>query len=318
MRLLLLVLAQTTPDLPAPPPPPPVPAAQNPDQAVQAGRKALGRGDAKAAESAFQSAVQAAPERADAWAGLGSAQIQQERYSDAETSLKKALELDPALDDARYNLAYVQRARGNPETAATSYAAYLERVPDDADAWYAYGETLESLGRKLEAADAFDRYATAETRPAREPWVERARHRADNLRAEAGAGASAAAAGIPTAGTPAPTPTPSGPMGPVFEALEAQDYALALERLKTTAPEPGTGIQHAAYASAHLGLGQAGLAERYYRRALEQLKGPAALAARFGLAEALRLQEKAEARTHYQQVADSEDSTWAPLARKQL
>lgn len=57
-----------------------------------------------AAEELFRQAISLAPNSYEAYNGLGIALARQGRVGDAETALRKALEIDPRLDAARDNL----------------------------------------------------------------------------------------------------------------------------------------------------------------------------------------------------------------------
>jgi tetratricopeptide (TPR) repeat protein len=287
--------------------------------AVEAGQQAQRRGDLAAAEAALRRAVELEPANAQAWNQLGGVLLQQERYGPAAEALSTALDLDGSLGVARYNLAYSLRQLGRNEAAAAEYEAYLATAPKDADAWYALAETRQSFGDSLGAADAYDTYADTETRPAQAQWVQRARDRAATLRAAAPAPSSPPAS---EAGStpPPPTATPSA-LQPVFEALRAEDYASAFELLQQTLPDPQSGVAHAAYGSAHLGAGRLRSAEAAYRRAIPLLRGPAAAAAAFGLAEALRAQGRdADAGARYRAVVEAPgtDPSLVELARQRL
>lgn len=325
------------------PPPPPAGAGERPPRSsaetseevdrqatTRQARAAANRGDLATAESTLRSALSTEPDWAGGWAQLGAVLLRADRHAEAATALQRALERNPELGEAEYNLAYAQRAKGDLVAAAETYGAYLQDHADDADAWYAYAEVLEGLGRSAEAAEAFDRYADTEGRPNRQKWVDAARERAASLRGEENAPPEAPSA--PQSGEAPESPPPdaargsspapgrrSGPLAAALEALQAGAYRKALGILRKDLPDPQTGWELAAWGSAHLGVGEAERAERRFSAALERLPDSAKPAAQFGLAEALRLLGRSrEAKALYQAVREGPSERFAALAAKQL
>lgn len=242
-----------------------------------------------------------APRDAEAWTAQGQAAIDAEDWPAAAKAFGKARALRPEDAELMYRHAYALRQAGQRPTAVEAYRAHLERVPDNADAWYALASTLESLDRTEEAKKAFARYAEVEDRPQNQKFVELARRKAGV--------SSAPMSSAEAESAPISAPPPPAALKPALDALQAGDYRRALDLVPRDVTDASS---EAARASALLGLGRAQESEAAWRRSLEGLKGPAALAARFGLAEALRAQGKLrDAKSLHAQVAD--DPTSPPV-----
>ncbi len=151
-------------------------------------------------------------------------------------------------------------------------------------------------------AEAVSGYSGGEVedRPAQARWVEQARAKAAELRAQAG-GPGAAEPSSPEPAASAPSAPPAGTtarrsspplraapdaLAPALDALEAGAYDRALDLLRRQNPDPADGFALAAYGSAHLGAGDLDDAERYFARAAAELRGEARLGALLGRAEA--------------------------------
>jgi len=266
----------------APPPPPPA-------------------GDAPSADAPATEP----PKDAEAWTAEGQAAIEARDWSAAASAFAEARALDPEDASLAYRHAYALRKAGQLPAAVQAYQAHLQRVPGNADAWYALASTLESLERTAEARKAFARYAEVEDRPENQKFVELAL-----AKAEQDVGTPDEGDAPPTTGA-RPSPGPRPTLKPALDALRAGNYRAALNLVPQDATD---GPSEAARAGALLGMGLTEEAEAAWRRAISGLGGPAALAARFGLAEALRAQGKlTEAKPLYAQVADDPSSP-PPLA----
>ena len=91
-----------------------------PDRALTEYRNAqqcLSRGDSECATGHLRHAVEIAPRFATAWNHLGTLAYQQQRYSDAETCFRKALEADPEAFEPMVNLGGVLLNLGRPREA---------------------------------------------------------------------------------------------------------------------------------------------------------------------------------------------------------
>ena len=76
-------------------------------------------------------------------------------------NLNKALEIDPKLARAWYDLALLDASGGNPAVAAGLFRKAVAAKPDFSAAWNGLGQVLLQLGKKEEAASAFDQATRA-------------------------------------------------------------------------------------------------------------------------------------------------------------
>jgi len=111
------------------------------------------------AQAAFEQAIQADENNAEAWAWLGEAQ-QQAGSTEAFTSLERALSLNPNSSVVRgLRGLYFQRV-GNNREALTEFQAAAKLQPDDPTLYVAIGESFSKLGDMIRALEAY-RYAAA-------------------------------------------------------------------------------------------------------------------------------------------------------------
>jgi tetratricopeptide (TPR) repeat protein len=87
-------------------------------------------GDQAAAAAAFEAAVAAAPDYAEAWNNLGIARSALQRGADAIAAFRRALQLVPHYADAHYNLADALAAAGDVAAARGHWRAYLTYDPN--------------------------------------------------------------------------------------------------------------------------------------------------------------------------------------------
>jgi len=134
-------------------------AAQRLEDAVRAYRRALPSagsaahfnlgnclyelGDRAGAAAAFEAAVAAAPDYAEAWNNLGIALSALQRGGDAIAAFRRALQLVPHYADAHYNLADALAAAGDVAAARGHWRAYLTYDPNSR--W------AEQVRRRLQA-----------------------------------------------------------------------------------------------------------------------------------------------------------------------
>lgn len=69
--------------------------------------------------------------------------------------LRKFLEANPSDAFARYSLAMTHRSMGHLEEALAEFKAVTEKSPDYVPTYLMLGQTLEQLGRKVEAKAAY-------------------------------------------------------------------------------------------------------------------------------------------------------------------
>ena len=106
------------------------------------------------AQTAFEQAIQADEQNAEAWAWLGEAQ-QQAGNQDAFTSLERALSLNPNSAVVRgLRGLYFQRV-GNNREALTEFQAAAKLQPDDPALFVSIGESFSKLGDMIRALEAY-------------------------------------------------------------------------------------------------------------------------------------------------------------------
>lgn len=311
--------------------------------ALQEGRRLLEAKKTPAAIQAYLRATELDPSYGEAWTELGNAYLMSGNSAEAATAFTGALKVDPSNSMARYNLAYSLRKTQQFAEAARQYRTYLDANPNDADAHYGLAESLRASGDLTGAADAYDAYAQVEKRPKQAKWVQKAKERAAELRAEAAAAAPkapeapapnspkkpaklemsvAGAAEKPTmasAETTAPAteaaPTKAAPRTDAFtvglDHLQRGDYPAAQARFAVALRErPEDPIVLAAQGSTMLGLLDGVAAEDAYKKALVMAPDAAVPGIYLGLGEAQRIQGKlSEAAASYRRAAQHERVT---------
>jgi adenylate cyclase len=85
----------------------------------------------KKAYRAADEATRLAPERAESYLARGYAHATRERFDEAETALRKAVELDPALGRAWHHLARALQHQGKTRDAARHFEKAAEFDPED-------------------------------------------------------------------------------------------------------------------------------------------------------------------------------------------
>ena len=113
------------------------------------------------AESLMQDATKAKPDAAVLWLELGEAQFGQKKYSDAETSLKKTVELDtaakkqnPEIQGAANDfLGQTYASENKPTDAQAAFDAAAKANPGGAAGYY-YNEAVVFRGKDPDAVSA--------------------------------------------------------------------------------------------------------------------------------------------------------------------
>jgi tetratricopeptide (TPR) repeat protein len=106
------------------------------------------------AQAAFEQAIQAEEQNAEAWAWLGEVQ-QQAGSNEAFTSLERALSLNPNSAVVRgLRGLYFQRV-GNNREALTEFQAAAKLQPDDPALYVSIGESFSKLGDMIRALEAY-------------------------------------------------------------------------------------------------------------------------------------------------------------------
>lgn len=106
----------------------------------------------EAAVVAYGEALAADPACLKAAAALGYLHAQRKRYDEAESSLRRALEIAPGRADLWFNLGYVLGEAGRKEAAIEAFDEAVRLDPRLDRAWYGMGLAQAALGRHAEAA----------------------------------------------------------------------------------------------------------------------------------------------------------------------
>ena len=101
---------------------------------------------------------------------MGTTLLNDDRFSEAEAHLRKAVELNPDFADARFKLGMTLDQGGNPEAALAVYRGLLDIRSDHAMAEYNLGTVLLELDRPADALTHFQ--AAVRQKPGYDPaWV---------------------------------------------------------------------------------------------------------------------------------------------------
>ena len=112
-------------------------------------------GRLQAAEEAYRSILEAAPDQADAWHLLGAVACQAGRLDEAVERLRRAIELGPDVGVFHNSLGNALRLQGKLDAAVACYRRAVECQPDLAEAHQNLGQSLSMQGRFREAAESF-------------------------------------------------------------------------------------------------------------------------------------------------------------------
>jgi Flp pilus assembly protein TadD len=122
-----------------------------------AGAMRLKTGDVAGALGELRAAVQAGPRDPQAWALLGNALFEAQRYEEAEKSYRTALELDRRSQPVRRALAQLAVRRGRLPEAERLLRELVGESPHDPDLQLALGTLLAARGDLGGAQAAFAR-----------------------------------------------------------------------------------------------------------------------------------------------------------------
>lgn len=196
-----------------------------PEEARRAAKQATAAGQSDEAARVLEDARTRFPEDASVYSALGRVYIDLKRFDDAAQAYAMSLELQRDQNGLRYYRAYALREAGRLDEAAGVYEVFLKQEPDDADGWYGLAETQERRQNLLGAAEAYEAYAKAEKRPAQAKWVQAAKDKAAELRAQAASAAPTAEATPVAEAAPAAAaetaPTETAPAETSVAAAEA-------------------------------------------------------------------------------------------------
>jgi cytochrome c-type biogenesis protein CcmH/NrfG len=107
------------------------------------------------AETALRRAVDLAPDFAFAWNNLGSLLTETGRAGEAVDTFRHALKLDPGEPQALFNLGNALAAAGDQTEAAGAYRAVLQAQPRHPGALIGLGHVLKTIGHQDEAITAY-------------------------------------------------------------------------------------------------------------------------------------------------------------------
>ncbi len=149
---------------------PKAPAA-NPAKAADVyakARRALQRGDERAAEALLLDALALDPRLHGAREDLGNLRVRQGRLDDAETTAKAGLELEPAHVGYRRLAARIELVRGRPAAAVALLEHDAPDVERDPEYHALLASALQRIGRHEEAARGYQ--ALARQEPYQAAW----------------------------------------------------------------------------------------------------------------------------------------------------
>jgi adenylate cyclase len=105
-------------------------------------------GNIEAADRASQTAVDLAPDLAEAHASRGYALGQRQRWEEAEAEFRRAVELDDSVFETYYYYGTVAFAQGELEKSAEMFEKALQVAPDDERAMRLLPQIYRRLGRE--------------------------------------------------------------------------------------------------------------------------------------------------------------------------
>jgi tetratricopeptide (TPR) repeat protein len=195
--------------------------------AFQRGEKALEAGQLDEAAIAYQEALKATPNFAEALNGLGSVLFRQGKRAEALAKFQAAIAADPGMKLAYFNLGYAARKNGDFAVAAQAYETYVKLDPSDADGYFGLGESYRGQGKAEPALHAYETYVSLEARPSEQRWVEKAKEYIAQLKTQQASASAAAGAAPATGSVTTVAASPSLPAGATAAALIAEgDKAL--------------------------------------------------------------------------------------------
>jgi tetratricopeptide (TPR) repeat protein len=107
---------------------------------------------------AYEAAIEAVPDFADAYCNLGSVYFNQGRRSPARACFERATEIDPTHLEANLNLATLEEEIGRDGVALRHYRVAIESDPLHADAHVSIALLYEKLGLHKKSNEHWRRY----------------------------------------------------------------------------------------------------------------------------------------------------------------
>lgn len=154
------------------------------------------------AVTAYKKALEVDPNNPDLHNDLGNAYFGLKKYNDAAEAFKAATARDANYSIGWYNLANALRKADRKPEAVDAYKHYMQLNPTDSDPWFGMAQTLKSMGDTAAAGAAFRKYLEMEKRPEQQKWIDKAK---------------AELAAIDAAAAPPPQQNPGGKVG--FEGM---------------------------------------------------------------------------------------------------
>lgn len=137
------------------------------------GRAYDGIGDTSNAVTSFKKALEINPEMFQSYNNLGSLYFKNENYELAGANFAEALRLKPTETTARFNLGLCYARQRRYSDATRELEQVVSATPNDAEAFYELGLAYEKMGRQEEAAGAFRRgQRVAKSRPLADKMAE--------------------------------------------------------------------------------------------------------------------------------------------------
>ena len=107
----------------------------------------------------LESIAKANPKNANAWAMLGNALMDAQRFAEAIIAYQRSLDIDPKNVDVRVDMGTCYRGVGQPDKAIEEYRKGMQTNPRHAMAYMNAGVVYAyDLGKKAEAIKAFEKY----------------------------------------------------------------------------------------------------------------------------------------------------------------
>lgn len=124
---------------------------------IQEGQELMLGGEYEAAQEIFLSILRDAPHDDNAWYHLGLCHLGAENLAEAETCLRRCLELNGRHIDALIELGEVEYALNRPEQAMLTFSRATSQDPQNSRAWVAVARIHEMLGMDEEAVANYER-----------------------------------------------------------------------------------------------------------------------------------------------------------------
>lgn len=112
------------------------------------------RGTTDAAADRYEQALVNDPREVRAWTNLGLLRFKQRRFDEAESSLRRVIELAPELPSAHVNMAMLREGQGRVDEAIAELKQALALQPGMLGQWVTLATLQQRLGRHAESIDS--------------------------------------------------------------------------------------------------------------------------------------------------------------------